>query len=174
MFIRLQTSRETYRTLLLFSVKDEKVAFMETMRSKHRNLSKKVFHILGPNRPQNRLRAKPRTSRRSAGDAPPAWCSACCNRQSAGCSPLPWRGRCAARDPTPSSDACSGTPAEKTTQQGAAVTTRSEGHAPEHQRSGATRRHAATWRWDLVTDGAHFMASLRISPQRAAKSFTML
>lgn len=31
-----------------------------------------------------------------------------------------------------------------------------------------------TCRWDFVTEGAHFMASLRISPQRAAKSFTML
>lgn len=30
-----------------------------------------------------------------------------------------------------------------------------------------------TCRWDLVTDGAHFIASFRISPQRAAKSFTM-
>ncbi len=31
-----------------------------------------------------------------------------------------------------------------------------------------------TWRWDLVTEAAHFMASFKISPQRAAKSFTML
>lgn len=32
----------------------------------------------------------------------------------------------------------------------------------------------STCRWDLVTVGAHFMASCRIIPQRAAKSFTML
>ncbi len=35
-------------------------------------------------------------------------------------------------------------------------------------------RTNVTWRCDLVTDGAHFIASLRISPHRAAKSFTML
>lgn len=35
-------------------------------------------------------------------------------------------------------------------------------------------REKLTWRWDFVTEEAHFIASLRISPQRAAKSFTIL
>lgn len=35
-------------------------------------------------------------------------------------------------------------------------------------------RKKNTCKWDFVTEGAHFIASFKISPQRAAKSLTIL
>lgn len=102
-------------------------------------------------------------------DSPREWCSACCNQQNVEYSQWPSQGLCAETDLTPSSGAYSGTPEMQ--HQG---TLETEMKIKRNTFVNKLKPSCVTWRCDLVTEGAHFIASFKISPQRAAKSFTML